>query len=157
MAAERQRKRSELLAATEAELEKVRAMLEGERGTLRAADAGAIGTRAGKVVNKYKVAKHFELQISDGAFSYARKPAQIKAEAALDGIYVIRTTCPASKLSSSASVVRTYKQLKMTERAFRTMKDQIEIRPIHHHLSPTAFAPTPFFACSPTTSPSSFT
>ncbi|MCA1680302.1 MAG: IS1634 family transposase [Actinobacteria bacterium] len=134
VAAERKRKRGELLAATEAELDKVRAMVEGERGTLRNADAGKIGTRAGKVLNKFKVAKHFELRIADGAFSYARKEEQIKAEASLDGLYVIRTTCPETKLTSSASVVRTYKQLKMAERAFRTMKDQIEIRPIHHHL-----------------------
>ena len=134
VAAERQRKRTELLAATEAELEKVRAMVEGPRGTLRAADAGAIGARVGKVVNRYKVAKHFELQIADGTFSYARKSDQIAAEAALDGFYVIRTTCPTTKLTSPAAVVRTYKQLKVAERAFRTMKDQIEIRPIHHHL-----------------------
>jgi DDE family transposase len=134
VAAERRRKRGELLAATEAELEKVRAMVERPRGSLRAADAGKIGTRAGRVVNRFKVAKHFELSISDGAFSFARNQAQIQAEAALDGLYVIRTTCETSKLSSPESVVRTYKQLKMAERAFRTMKDQIEIRPIHHHL-----------------------
>jgi DDE family transposase len=134
VAAERARKRSELLAATEAELDKVRSMVEGPRGTLRNADAGKIGTRAGKVVNRFKVAKHFELQISDGAFSFKRKEQQIRAEASLDGLYVIRTTCKASKLETSESVVRTYKQLKMAERAFRTMKDQIEIRPIHHHL-----------------------
>ncbi|MCA1680246.1 MAG: IS1634 family transposase [Actinobacteria bacterium] len=132
VAAERKRKRGELLAATESELDKVRAMVE--RGTLRKADAGKIGTRAGKVINKFKVAKHFELRIADGAFSFARKQEQIKAEASLDGLYVIRTTCNETKLTSPASVVRTYKQLKMAERAFRTMKDQIEIRPIHHHL-----------------------
>jgi DDE family transposase len=134
VAAERKRKRAELLASNEVELAKVKAMVEGPRGRLRKADAGKIGTRAGKVINKYKVAKHFELQVSDGAFSYTRKAEQIAAEAALDGLYVIRTTCATSKLESPASVVRTYKQLKMAERAFRTMKDQIEIRPIHHHL-----------------------
>jgi hypothetical protein len=134
VAAERKRKRSELLAATEVELAKVRSMVERPRGTLRAADAGKIGTRAGKVINRFKVAKHFELQIADGAFSYTRKDTQITAEASLDGLYVIRTTCAQAKLPSSASVVRTYKQLKMAERAFRTMKDLIEIRPIHHHL-----------------------
>ncbi len=134
LAAERSRKREDLLAATEAELEKVRSMVEGPRGSLRRADAGKIGERAGKVSNRYKVAKHFELEISDGAFSFTRKSEQIATEAALDGLYVIRTTCAASKLESAASVVRTYKQLKMAERAFRTMKDQIEIRPIHHHL-----------------------
>jgi hypothetical protein len=134
VAAERKRKRGELLAATEAELDQVRAMVEGPRGSLRAADAGTIGTRAGRVVNRFKVAKHFELSISDGAFSFKRYEEQIQAEAALDGLYVIRTTCETSKLSSPESVVRSYKQLKMAERAFRTMKDQIEIRPIHHHL-----------------------
>jgi hypothetical protein len=134
VAAERKRKREELLQATETELAKVKAIVEGPRGSLRKAGAGTIGTRTGKVINRYKVAKHFELEIADGAFSYTRKPAQIAAEAALDGLYVIRTTCTTSKLTSPASVVRAYKQLKMAERAFRTMKDQIEIRPIHHHL-----------------------
>jgi hypothetical protein len=134
VAAERKRKRDDLLGATEAELERVRAMVEGPRGSLRKADAGRIGERVGRVSNRFKVAKHFELSISDGAFSFARKSEQIEAEAALDGLYAIRTTCPTSKLQSSASVVRAYKQLKMAERAFRTMKDQIEIRPIHHHL-----------------------
>jgi transposase len=134
VAAERNRKRQELLGATEAELEKVRAMVQGPRGSLRSADAGTIGTRVGKVVNRYKVAKHFGLEIADGAFSFTRKAQQISQEAALDGLYVIRTTCPASKLASPAAVVRAYKQLKVAERAFRTMKDQIEIRPIHHHL-----------------------
>ena len=136
VADERSRKREDLLRATEAELEQVRSMVEGPRGSLRRAAAGKIGERAGRVVNRYKVAKHFELEISDGAFSYRRKTEQIAAEAALDGLYVIRTTCTATRLESSASVVRAYKQLKMAERAFRTMKDQIEIRPIHHHLEP---------------------
>jgi hypothetical protein len=134
LAAERTRKREDLLQATEAELEKVRAMVEGPRGSLRTAAAGTIGERVGRVSNKYKVAKHFELEIADGAFSFARKTEQIQAEASLDGLYVIRTTCPASKLDSPAAVVRAYKQLKVAERAFRTMKDQIEIRPIYHHL-----------------------
>ena len=134
LAAERSRKREDLLRATETELEKARSMVEGPRGTLRTADAGKIGERVGRVSNKYKVAKHFQLEISDGAFSFARKTEQIQAEASLDGLYVIRTTCPTAKLDSPASVVRAYKQLKMAERAFRTMKDQIEIRPIHHHL-----------------------
>src|SRR5680860_1455117 len=134
VAAERKRKREDLLEATEAQLERIRAMVEGPRGSLRKAAAGRIGERAGRVSNRFKVAKHFELSISDGAFSFARKSKQIEAEAARDGLYAIRTTCPTSKLQSSASVVRAYKQLKMAERAFRTMKDLIEIRPIHHHL-----------------------
>ena len=133
VATERARKRKELLAATEVELQKVKAMVDGPRGSLRDADAGEIGTRVGKTVNKYKVAKHFELHIKDGSFSFARKQQQIEEEAALDGLYVIRTTCPAGQLTAQAAV-RAYKQLKMAERAFRTMKDTLEIRPIHHHL-----------------------
>ncbi len=86
-------------------------------------------------MNKFKVAKHFELEIADGHFAYQPKRDQITAEAALDGLYVIRTTCPPEQLSAPATV-RAYKQLKMAERAFRTMKDTIEIRPIHHHLEP---------------------
>jgi hypothetical protein len=133
VAAERARKRTELLAATEVELAKVKASVEGPRGRLRGAGAGAIGERAGKIINKYKVAKHFTLQITDGVFAYERKTEQINSEAALDGLYAIRTTLPADTLGAPAAV-RAYKQLKMAERAFGTMKDTIEIRPIHHHL-----------------------
>jgi hypothetical protein len=133
VAAERARKRAELLAATEAELEKVKASVHGPRGRLRGAPAGQIGERAGKISNKYKVAKHFTLQIADGVFAYERKTEQINAEASLDGLYAIRTTLPAQTLAAAAAV-RAYKQLKMAERAFGTMKDTIEIRPIHHHL-----------------------
>ena len=133
VAAERARKRAELLSSTEVELDKVKAMVSGPRGTLRAADAGAIGQRAGRVVNKYKVAKHFTLTIADGAFTHQRNAESINREAALDGVYVIRTTVTPDKLTAQAAV-RAYKQLKMAERAFRTMKDTIEIRPIHHHL-----------------------
>jgi Transposase DDE domain len=133
VAAERARKRAALLTGTEAELEKVKASVHGPRGRLRNADAGAIGQRAGRVVNKYKMAKHYELQITDGQFSYDRKTDQIDQEAALDGLYVIRTTCTPKQLGAPA-VVRAYKQLKVNERAFRTMKDTIEVRPIHHHL-----------------------
>jgi hypothetical protein len=133
VAAQRARKRAELLAATETELEKVKASVQGPRGRLRGADAGKIGERAGKIVNKYKVAKHFTLLITDGAFAYQRKTDQINSEAALDGLYAIRTTLPADTLGAPAAV-RAYKQLKMAERAFLTMKDTIEIRPIHHHL-----------------------
>jgi hypothetical protein len=133
LAAERARKREDLLAATERELDQVAHMVTGPRGSLRHADAGKIGQRAGRVINKYKVAKHFELEISDGSFSYQRKTEQIAAEAALDGIYVLRTTCPTDMLTSQA-VVRVYKQLKMAERAYRTIKDALDVRPIRHHL-----------------------
>jgi Transposase DDE domain len=131
--AERARKREELLVATELELEKVKQMVDSPRGTLRNASAGKIGERAGKVINKYKVAKHFELQITDRSFSYQRKTTQIAAEAALDGLYVIRTTCPDEQLTSQA-VVRVYKQLKLAERAYRTIKDILDVRPIRHYL-----------------------
>ena len=133
VAAERARKREELLRLTERDLEKVRQMVEGERGTLRNASAGKIGERAGRVVNKRKMAKHFTLTISDGAFSYERNQAQIDEEALLDGIYVLRTQEPASRIGSAA-VVRAYKQLKVNERSFREMKTTLEIRPVHHRL-----------------------
>jgi hypothetical protein len=133
LAAERARKREDLLQATERELDKVTASVTNPRGRLHAADAGAIGQRVGRVINKYKVAKHFELEITDRAFAYTRKTEQIEAEAALDGLYVLRTTCPAEQLTSQA-VVRVYKQLKMAERAYRTIKDALDVRPIRHHL-----------------------
>ena len=133
LAAERARKREELIEATEAELAKVARMAQSPRGRLQGAPAGVIGERVGRVSNRYKVAKHFALTIADGAFAYERKSEQIAAEAALDGIYVLRTSCASSELSAQA-VVRLYKQLKMAERAFRVMKDTLEVRPIRHHL-----------------------
>jgi hypothetical protein len=133
LAQERARKREDLLRATERELDKVKRMVEGPRGSLRNAPPGKIGERAGRVSNKYRVAKHFELKIADGSFSYERKSEQIQAEAALNGIYVLRTTCPKDELTTQA-VVRVYKQLKMAERAYRTIKDALDVRPIRHHL-----------------------
>jgi hypothetical protein len=134
LAAERARKRADLLAATERELDKVRQMVTGPRGTLRNATAGKIGERAGRVINKYKVGKHFDLQIGDGTFTYQRKTEQIDQEAALDGIYALRTTCEQATLTTHA-VVRVYKQLKLAERAYRTIKDALDVRPIRHHLT----------------------
>lgn len=133
VAAERARKRQELLALTERDLAKVKQMVEGDRGTLKSAGAGKIGERAGRVVNKRKMAKHFTLEIADGAFSYERNQARIDEEALLDGIYVIRTQEPASRIGSHA-VVRAYKQLKVNERSFKEMKSTLEIRPVHHRL-----------------------
>jgi hypothetical protein len=134
VALERARKREALLQATEAELGQVRAMVENPRGRLRHADAGVIGERVGRVSNRYKMAKHFALEIADGVFSFERKEEQIAEEAALDGLYVLRTTCPAEELGTRA-VVRAYKQLKVAERAFRTMKSsELLVRPIYHHL-----------------------
>ena len=134
VAAERARKRSDLLAATERELDKITAGVTKPRGRLHAASAAAIGRRAGAVVNKYKMAKHFELEISDGRFAYQRKTREIDDEALLDGLYVIRTDQGARDLSAPAAV-RCYKQLKVAEHAFRHLKGpELEIRPIYHHL-----------------------
>jgi len=133
VAAERARKRIELLEATEAELAKVKAMVDGDRGRLRNAAAGRIGERVGRTVNKRKMAKHFTLEIADGTFSYERNTTTIEQEALFDGIYILRTDQPATRIPASA-VVRAYKQLKVNEHAFREMKTPLEIRPIHHRL-----------------------
>src|SRR5450759_920225 len=130
LAAERTRRREELLCATEAELAKVRAAVAA--GRLKS--AAAIGLRLGRVAGRYKMAKHFALEIGEGAFSYARKSEQIAAEAALDGIYVIRTDVPDEKLSANA-VVAAYKDLARVEDAFRSLKSMdLRVRPIYHRL-----------------------
>jgi hypothetical protein len=134
VARERARKREALLAATEQELAKVKASVDNPRGRLHGKPAGTIGERAGRVVNRYKVAKHFQLTIADGRFAYARNEQAISAEAALDGFYVLRTSVGADALSPQA-VVRAYKLLAHAEQAFRAMKSpELEIRPLHHHL-----------------------
>jgi transposase len=126
----RAHKREALLAATTEELEKVRGMVA--RGKLKG--SGEIGVRVGKVVNKYKVAKHFELTITNNSFDFALRRSQIAAEAALDGIYVIRTGIP-KRTMSSGDVVRNYKALSSVERAFRSLKTvDLKVRPIHHRL-----------------------
>jgi transposase len=126
----RAHKREALLTATREELAKVRAMVE--RGSLKG--AGKIGVRVGRVLNKYKVAKHFELIIEDQRFEARLLENSVAAEAALDGLYVIRTPLTASRMDS-AEVVRSYKRLTQVERAFRTLKTvDLKIRPIHHHL-----------------------
>lgn len=131
LAALRAHKREELLVATEKQLEKVRAMVAA--GRLRGQDK--IGLRLGKVINQYKVAKHFALEIEDRAFAFRRKRDSIAAEAALDGLYVIRTSVPAADMDS-ADCVRHYKSLAQVERAFRTLKSvDLRIRPIHHRLA----------------------
>jgi len=126
----RARTREDLLAATTRELEKVRAMVA--RGQLKEEDK--IGVRVGKVINKYKVAKHFVLDIRKGAFDFRIDQEKIAAEAALDGIYVIRTSLPAERMGSD-DTVRTYKSLTQVERAFRSLKTiDLHVRPIRHHL-----------------------
>jgi transposase len=126
----RAHKRESLLEATEKELEKIRARVES--GSLAGRDK--IGVRVGQVVNKYKVGKHFALTIEEAHFEFHRLAKQVAAEAALDGIYVIRTSVP-KKQMDSAEAVRSYKALAEVERAFRSMKTiDLHIRPIHHHL-----------------------
>jgi len=129
--ADRARTREELLADTEASLAKIKA--SAEAGRLK--DPDKIGIRVGKVINKRKVAKHFILDIGPGRFSWARDEQKIAAEAALDGIYVIRTSVPASVLGAAAAVTA-YKDLKHVERDFRITKaDDLDLRPIHHYLT----------------------
>ena len=124
----RAHKREALLAATEMKLQAIEARVQA--GKLQGADA--IGLRVGKVVNQYKVAKHFELAIADASFSFARKHDAIAAEAALDGIYIIRTSVAAERMEA-ADCVRNYKALANVERAFRSLKTvDLKVRPIHH-------------------------
>lgn len=124
----RAHKREALLAATETELQKIQARVRA--GKLKGGEA--IGLRVGKVVNRYKVAKHFDLSIGDASFHFARKDASIEAESALDGIYIIRTSVPAAQMDA-ATCVRNYKSLAQVERAFRSIKTiDLKVRPIHH-------------------------
>jgi hypothetical protein len=128
VAAERARKRDELLAATEVALAPIKARVDA--GTLVA--AAEIALAVGQVIGKRRMKKHFELVIADGRFEYRRKQAQIDEEAALDGFYVLRTNL-AEQTLAAADVVRSYKQLAHAERAFRTLKGpELEIRPIRH-------------------------
>ena len=130
VAAERARKREALLAATEAELAPIAQRVTAGRLT----DAGEIGLAVGEVIKRHRVKKHFALDIADARFSFAREREQIADEAALDGIYVLRTSVAAERLDAP-DVVRAYKQLKEVERDFRVLKGpELEIRPIHHRL-----------------------
>jgi transposase len=122
--------REDLLAATERNLEKIKVRVEA--GKLAGKDK--IGVAVGKVVNQYKVAKHFELTIADDAFSFTRQTEAIAAEAALDGLYIIRTSVKAARMDAP-TCVRTYKSLSQVERAFRSIKTMdLKVRPIHHRL-----------------------
>ncbi len=130
LAVERSRKRGEFLAATERELALITAATQRVRAPLRGKDH--IGMRVGRVLGRFKMAKHFIFTITDNGFTYARDDERIAAEAALDGIYVIRTNVPAATLGAN-DVVAAYKQLSHVERAFRTMKSRdLEVRPIYH-------------------------
>jgi transposase len=132
LAEERARKRPELLAATEKQLEKIAAATKRARRPLRGKQH--IGLRAGKILNRYKMGKHFELRVEEDAFHYKRKEANIEREQSLDGIYVIRTSVKADVLSGE-QVVASYKSLSGVERAFRSLKTvDLHVRPIHHRL-----------------------
>ncbi len=125
-------KRVELLAATEADLAPIKAAVERDRRPLRGADK--IGLRAGRVLNRHKMAKHFELTITDDSFGFARKTDQIAAEAALDGIYVIRASAPHTAGLDASGLVGAYKDLKFNEAGFRSLKAiDLDLRPIYHY------------------------
>jgi transposase len=132
LADERARKRAELLAATENQLQAIAEATRRQRRPLRGTDK--IGLRVGKVRNKFKMAKHFDLHITDEAFSFTRNQDSIAAEAALDGIYVLRTSLPDNALGRDDVVLR-YKDLADVERFFRTLNSELDVRPIRHRLA----------------------
>ena len=130
LAEQRRQKRQDLLAATQAELEALATSVARSAGVPEA--AAEIGVRAGKIINHYKMAKHFTLTIRDGHLGWARKEEAIKHEELLDGIYVIRTSEPTEHLTAADSV-RSYKRLALVEQAFRCVKGiDLLVRPIHH-------------------------
>jgi transposase len=129
LAKSRAHKRQALLEATEAALQPIKQRVEA--GKLKGADA--IGLRVGKVINRYKMAKHFELAIGEDSLTFERKHEAIAQEAALDGIYIIRTSLDETRMKG-ADCVRSYKSLAQVERAFRSLKTvDLKVRPIHHH------------------------
>jgi len=133
LAAERSRKRQELLEATEKDLGVIAAAVTRGRKPLRGADQ--IGLRVGKVIGRRKMAKHFRVEITNESFHYERDEAGIAAEAALDGFYVIRTNLPPEAMDARQTV-RAYKGLSKAERAFRSLKTvDLKVRPIHHRLA----------------------
>jgi len=133
LADERTRKRDALLTATERKLNEIVAATQRSKNRLR--DKERIGLRVGKVINHYKVGKHFRLEITDDGFRYERDHEAIAAEASLDGIYVVRTSVP-DEVMNKDRTVRGYKGLSMAERAFRSLKTvDLKIRPIHHRLA----------------------
>jgi transposase len=129
LAKERTRKRESLLSATEAELQAIATAVARENRPLRGRDK--IALRVGKVVNHYKMAKHFAIEIAEDSFSFSRKENQIATEAALDGIYVLRTSLSREALTGP-EVVSSYKALANVERAFRGFNTDLDIRPIRH-------------------------
>ena len=134
LARERTRKRDDLLAATERDLSRIVAHVRRRYAPLRG--KAEIGLAVGAVIDRHKMAKHYELTITDDSFTYRRKPESIAREAKLDGIYVVRTSVPADTLSTDEAV-RAYKDLARVERAFRSLKSiELQIRPVHHWVEP---------------------
>jgi transposase len=132
LAAERSRKREDLLAATEKDLAVIKARVERKRHPLRS--TAEIALAVGAVLNTYKMKKHFDLTITDDTFNFARKTAEIAAEAATDGLYVVRTSLPEATLGD-ADTVRSYKSLARVERAFSCIKTvDLNVRPVYHWL-----------------------
>ena len=132
LAAERARKREALLVATEKDLARIKIAVERKRTPLRG--TAEIALAVGAVLNTYKMQKHFDLTITDDAFSFARKTAEIAAEAATDGLYVVRTSLSEQTLGD-AETVRSYKSLARVERAFRCIKTvDLHVRPVYHWL-----------------------
>lgn len=132
LARERSKKRQELLQATEAELDKVKVATEREKWRLKGADK--IGLRVGKVLNRFKMAKHFILDISDESLQYRRNEEKIEAESLLDGFYIVRTSVDASTMGAEEAV-KAYKGLSWVERAFRSLKSiDLKVRPVFHWL-----------------------
>jgi hypothetical protein len=133
LAAQRTRKREDLLAATERDLAPIQAAVARKRDPLRG--TANVALAVGKVINKHKMSKHFDLDISDTTFSFARKTAEIAAEAATDGVYVIRTSLPKETFDDAATV-HSYKSLAFVERAFRCIKTvDLQVRPVYHRLA----------------------
>jgi len=133
LAAERARKREDLLQATERELARIGTAVVRKREPLRG--KAEIGLAVGAVIDRHKMAKHFDLQITDTSFAFARKTAQIAAEAALDGLYAVRTSLPETALDHAATV-KSYKSLSLVERAIRSIKTvDLQVRPVYHWLA----------------------
>jgi transposase len=133
LADQRTRKREDLLVATERELARIKTAVVRKRDPLRG--TAAIALAVGAVLNKHKMRKHFDLDITDAAFSFTRKTAEIAAEAAIDGIYVVRTSALAETLDD-ADTVSGYKSLSLVERAFRCIKTvDLHVRPVYHRLA----------------------
>ncbi len=134
LAAERARKRQELLEATDKDLRRIQARVERPRKPLRG--AAAIGQAVGAVLGRRRMAKHFEIRITDSGFEFNRNDVAIAAEAALDAIYVLRTNLPVEQ-SDAAATVRAYKSLAHVEHAFRSLKTvDLELRPVFHWTAP---------------------